>query len=182
YYTIEGMKLTPNHVQVELRTVEERGRHFIPHVVEPSFGADRLFYTVLHNAYREKEGRVVMEIPIDLAPIQLGVLPLVSKDGLPEKAKEIHRNLMARGFTCLYDETGSIGRRYVRLDEMGVPIAITVDYETLKDETVTLRDRASWKQVRTKLVGFEDGLRDYLYRGKDFQDLGSPVIQGMEEE
>jgi glycyl-tRNA synthetase len=99
----------------------------------------------------------------------------LSKDGLPEKAMEIRRMLVEEGFIAEYDETGSIGRRYARADEVGVQLGITVDYDTLKDDTVTVRDRDSWKQVRCPLSQLRELLRKY-FRGKiDFGGLGKAI-------
>ena len=162
YHEVEGYRILPEHVNFKLREVKETGRKFIPHVVEPSFGAERLLYVILEQAYSVREGRVVLRIPRDLAPVQAVVLPLVSKDGLPEKAIEIQRMLVKESLDVEYDDSGAIGRRYARADEAGTPVAITVDYQTLKDNTVTLRDRDSWKQVRVSISHLPQLLRNYL--------------------
>jgi len=107
-----------------------------------------------------------------LAPVQVGVYPLVSKDGLPEKAKEVFQMLVSKGFTAEYDESGSIGRRYARADEAGTPLGVTIDYDTLKDDAVTIRDRDSWKQVRTEIKQLPELLRAYFRFEKNFEDLG----------
>ncbi|MBC7129979.1 glycine--tRNA ligase, partial [Candidatus Bathyarchaeota archaeon] len=155
--------------------VKESGKRFIPHVVEPSFGSDRLFYVTLEHAYRKKEDRIVMSFPRDVAPIQIGVYPLVSKDGLPEKAIEVKDLLIREGFSVEYDEAGSIGRRYARADEAGIPLGITIDYETLKDDTVTIRDRDTWRQVRNRIDALPELLHKYFRRKIEFEDLGKPV-------
>jgi glycyl-tRNA synthetase len=172
---VDKYKLLPEHVSICHEKVVERGRHFIPHVVEPSFGCDRLLYVALEYAYGMKEDRVVLSFPRDIAPIQLGVYPLVSKDGLEEKARKVHAWLLQEGFTIEYDEAGSIGRRYARADEAGVPIGLTVDYDTLQNETVTLRDRDSWKQVRAPLKGLPALLNSYFRKKIGFEDLGTPT-------
>ena len=174
FYMVEGFKILPKHVQIIHRKIVEKGRRFIPHVIEPSFGSDRLVYVVLEYAYTVKDGRVILRLPRDLAPIQVAVLPLVSRDGLPERAKEIHRMLIDEGFLAEYDESGFIGRRYARFDEVGTPICITVDYQTLKDNTVTLRDRDTWRQVRAEIRSLPRLLWDYFRFKMDFDDLGSP--------
>ncbi|MEM0313390.1 MAG: His/Gly/Thr/Pro-type tRNA ligase C-terminal domain-containing protein, partial [Candidatus Bathyarchaeia archaeon] len=104
-----------------------------------------------------------------------GVYPLVSKDGLPEKAQQLKQMLINEGFTVEYDEAGSIGRRYARADETGIPLGITIDYETLKDDTVTLRDRDTWKQVRNRIDALPDLLHKYFRMKINFSDLGKPV-------
>jgi glycyl-tRNA synthetase len=172
YYMLGKHKILPDHVDIVRQKVVERGRRFVPHVVEPSFGSDRLFFVALEYAYRVKEDRVVLSFPRDLAPIQVGVYPLMSKDGLSEKALEVHRTLVGNGFVSKYDDTGSIGRRYARADEIGVQLGITVDYDTFVDDTVTIRDRDSWKQVRSQIEDLGELLYRY-FRGKiDFEQLG----------
>jgi glycyl-tRNA synthetase len=148
------------------------GRKFIPHVVEPSFGSDRLVYVAVEYAYQAKKDRAVLSLPRDLAPVHAGVYPLVSKDGLPEKANEVFQMLIKKGFMIEYDESGSIGRRYARADEAGTPLGITIDYDTLKDETVTIRDRDSWKQVRTEIKQLSELLYAYFHFEKNFEDMG----------
>jgi glycyl-tRNA synthetase len=172
YYMAETYKLLPEHVNVSSQKAVSRGKHFIPHVVEPSFGCDRLFYVALEYAYTLKDDRVVMGFPRTIAPTQLGVYPLMSKDGLMEKAEEIRRLLTAESFTVEFDEAGSIGRRYARADEAGIPLGITIDYDTLKDATVTIRDRDSWKQVRAKINDLPSILHSYFQGKTNIDDLG----------
>ena len=124
--------------------------------------------------------RVVLNIPIDIAPIQVSVFPLMAKDGLDEKAQSVCEMLRRARYDVDYDESGTIGRRYARADEVGVPIAITIDYDTLKDETVTLRDRVSWKQVRTPVASLVDKLGAYFERSSSFSALGVPMADNTE--
>ena len=148
------------------------GRRFLPHVVEPSFGLDRLVYVALEYAYTQKKKRTLLSLSRELAPIQMGVFPLVSKDGLPEKAEEVYQTLIQEGFTADLDESGSIGRRYARADEIGTLLGVTIDYQTLEDGTVTIRDRDTWRQVRSEIANLPELFHDY-FRGKiDFKDLG----------
>lgn len=175
YYMLGKYKVLPEHIEIERQRVVERGRRFIPHVVEPSFGSDRLVYVALECAYRVKDDRAILNFPRDVAPIQVGVYPLVSKDGLPEKALVLNRKLYDEGFVAEYDEAGSIGRRYARADEIGIPLGITVDYETLSDNTVTIRDRDSWKQVRSPIEDLPELLRRYFRWKINFEDLGKPL-------
>ncbi|MEM3010242.1 MAG: glycine--tRNA ligase [Candidatus Bathyarchaeia archaeon] len=177
FYMLESFKILPEHVAFMKENIEETGRRFIPHVVEPSFGSDRLVYVALEFAYKRKEDRTLLSFPRDLSPIQLGVFPLVSRDGLPEKAKEVYRLLLDEGFTVEYDESGSIGRRYARADEIGIPLGITIDYQTLKDNTVTIRDRDSWQQVRSIIEKLPQLLHKYFLSKLNFQDLGQPVLK-----
>jgi glycyl-tRNA synthetase len=131
---------------------EAKKEWIVPYVIEPSVGVDRCFLTVLIDAFEEEvkpngETRVVLHLHPKLAPIQVGVFPLVKKDGMPERARKIHEDLRRR-FRSTYDEGGTVGRRYSRLDEVGTPFCVTVDSQTLVDETVTLRHRDSMRQDR----------------------------------
>lgn len=175
YFMVENYKVLPEHVNITCQKTISRGKRFIPHVVEPSFGSDRLFYVALEYAYNVKDDRVVMSFPRTIAPIQLGVYPLVSKDGIAEKATEVRKLLVEAGFTVEFDEAGSIGRRYARADEAGIPLGITIDYDTLKDETVTIRDRDSWKQVRAKINDLPPVLHNYFQGKTNIDDLGKPT-------
>jgi glycyl-tRNA synthetase len=174
YFMLSKHKILPEHVEVKHEKILERGRRFIPHVVEPTFGSDRLLYVTFEYAYRVKDDRTILGFPRDIAPVQLGVYPLVSKDGLPQRTSELHKLLLDEGFVAEYDEAGSIGRRYARADEVGIPLGITVDYETLSNGTVTIRDRDSWKQVRTSIQDLPELLRNYFRWRINFDDLGKP--------
>jgi glycyl-tRNA synthetase len=132
---------------------------FIPHVIEPSAGADRATLAFLCEAYTEDKvpdehgnprERVLLKLHPRLAPIKAAVFPLVKKDGMPEVAQKIYRDLK-KHFNVYYDEKGAVGRRYARQDEIGTPICITVDGQSLTDGTVTFRDRDSLKQWRVKV-------------------------------
>jgi glycyl-tRNA synthetase len=127
------------------------GERYVPHVIEPAAGADRAFLAFMVDAYDEDEiegeKRTVLRLHPQLAPVKVAVLPLVRKDGQPELAAEIYRDLRER-VQAEYDEGGAIGRRYRRQDEIGTPWAVTVDHQSLVDRTVTLRDRDSLAQVR----------------------------------
>jgi glycyl-tRNA synthetase len=133
----------------------ETKEHYIPWVIEPAGGIDRMALTFLIDAYEEqpleKETRVVLHLHPRLAPITVGVFPLVKKDGMPEKAHELEAELRDLGLATFYDEKAAIGRRYRRQDEIGTPWCVTIDGDTLKDDVVTVRDRDSMKQVRLAL-------------------------------
>ncbi len=175
YIIVEGYKVTKDQVEVCMQKTTVRGKRYIPHVVEPSFGCDRLFYVALEYAYRQKDDRVVLSFPRSIAPIQIGVYPLMGKDGMDTKAKEVQRLLACEGFMTDYDESGSIGRRYARADEAGVQLGITIDYDTLTDGTVTIRDRDSWQQVRTPINNLPKLLHEYFEYKINFNDLGSLI-------
>ena len=137
-------------------------KRYIPYIIETSAGADRVTLAVLANAYREEEvegeTRVVLSIKPSLAPLKTGVFPLVKKDGMPERATQIHEDLRARGIPSFYDESGAIGRRYRRQDEAGTPFGITVDGETMENGTVTVRERDTMQQTRVS----QDEVARYL--------------------
>ena len=173
---IDGYIVPVEALKVIEREEKITGRRFIPHVVEPSFGVERLVYVVLEYSYRERDGRVVLSIPRRIAPIQAVVLPLNESDeDLRRVAKELYDLLKRRGFTVIYDDSGSIGRRYARADEIGIPAAFTVDYQTLEDDTVTLRDRDTWKQVRLKKSEAPLALWRFIYEGAKLEELGKPL-------
>lgn len=179
FYVAGKFKILPEHVKFDWTEVKESGRRFIPEVIEPSFGAERLLYAVLEYAYTQVKDRVVLNIPVDIAPIQVSVFPLMAKDGLDEKARSVSEMLRRAKFDVEYDESGTIGRRYARADEIGVPIAVTIDYDTLKDDTVTLRDRVTWKQVRAPVASLVDGLSKYLAKSCTFSGLGVPTSDSV---
>jgi glycyl-tRNA synthetase len=140
---------------------QESGESYVPHVVEPAAGVDRSLLAFMVDAYEteEVEGRkrTVLRLHPRLAPVKVAVLPLVSKVGMPEKARALYEELRRR-LPAEYDEGGSIGRRYRRQDEIGTPWGITVDGQTMEDDTVTLRDRDSLEQVRVPIEGLGDEL------------------------
>jgi len=175
FFMVENYEIKLDQVEISQQKMIVRGTRFIPHVVEPSFGSDRLFYVALEYAYGVKEDRVVMSFPRAIAPIQVGVYPLMCKDGLDAKAVQVQRLLAKEGFMVELDETGSIGRRYARADEAGVQLGVTIDYDTLKDETVTIRDRDSWLQVRTVIKDLPELLHCYFLGKINFADLGTPI-------
>ena len=144
---------------------EERKERFVPHVIEPSAGADRATLAFLCEAYTEDEvggeARTVLKFHARIAPIKAAVFPLVKRDGMPEKAEAIYRELR-KHFNVFYDEKGAIGRRYRRQDEAGTPFCITVDSQTSGDDTVTVRDRDSCRQWRVPAAGITRALQDLL--------------------
>lgn len=151
--------------------IEERKEKIIPHVVEPSFGVDRTIWCLLEHCYRkgggaEKRDWEWFDFPAYIAPYDSAVLPLMKKDKLDEKAKEVAKLLRENGFDVIYDETGSIGKRYARADEIGIVYSITIDYDTLKNEDVTVRFRNDGKQTREKIASLPGRLRAFLGENK----------------
>jgi glycyl-tRNA synthetase len=165
----EKIKLDKNTLSLKKETVA--GKKIIPHVIEPSFGIDRIIFCILETSYKEKKGRRYLSLRGDLAPIQAAVFPLVSKKGLPQKAREVLKALKMKGMTVTYDEDASIGRRYARVDEIGVPYAVTVDFQTLTDDSVTLRERDSTKQRRVAISGLSETLINLLSGEERFERL-----------
>ena len=144
----------------------ELNESYTPYVIETSIGVDRMFLSVLCSSYEEQEleggdKRVVLHLPAALAPVKCAVLPLVKKDGLPEKAREIVDDLKF-DFTTHYEEKDAIGRRYRRQDAIGTPFCITVDHQTLEDNTVTLRERDSMKQTRVAIADLHKLIHDQV--------------------
>ncbi|WP_227353160.1 glycine--tRNA ligase [Haladaptatus salinisoli] len=155
--------------------VTEAGEHITPHVVEPSIGIDRVLYTVLAHAYEtdevDDETRTRLALEPELAPTTVGVFPLMDKDGMGETARDIAADLRAHGLDVTYDDSGNIGRRYRRQDEVGTPFCVTVDYESLDDDAVTLRERDSTEQVRVAIADLPDILADLRSGDRAFADL-----------
>ncbi len=142
---------------------EEKKEHVFPWVIEPSFGVDRMILALLAEAYSEKNGKKILKISPSIAPFLVAVFPLVNKGEMGERALEIFRKLK-KEISALYDEKGSIGRRYARVDEIGVPFAVTVDGQTLEDDTVTIRDRDTTEQERVKENEIITYLKKFLTR------------------
>lgn len=161
----------------------EINRSYTPHVVETSAGLDRLFLAVLSAFLRVEElsdgsTRLLLAVPPLLAPVHVGVFPLVRKDSLPEKAREIFGELSLE-FRCFYEEKDSIGRRYRRHDAIGTPYCITVDYQTLKDHTVTIRDRNTMEQWRVTVKELAKELGALLSWSKWLRELRDRIEQSI---
>jgi glycyl-tRNA synthetase len=134
----------------------ELNQNYVPFVVETSVGLDRMFLAVLSASHKNEvledgSERTVLSIPPALAPYKVAIMPLTKKDGLPEKARDIIDGLKF-DFLCQYDEKDSIGKRYRRQDAIGTPFSVTVDHETLENNTVTIRDRDTMEQVRVNIA------------------------------
>ena len=156
------------HAKFSGRKIEyfdpESNESYTPYVIETSIGVDRMFLSIMCHSYEEEklengETRVVLKLPAALAPTKLAVMPLVKKDGLPEKAREIMDSLKFH-FNCKYDEKDSIGKRYRRQDAVGTPYCITIDHDSLKDDCVTLRDRDTMEQQRVKIADLRGLIED----------------------
>lgn len=208
--TVEGEELTVSSDAVDFaeETVKVSGENVVPHVIEPSYGIDRIFYGIMEHAYDEEnvaqkvaesglkgaeesekeseagkgegeaegeeENRLVMHFTSAVAPVQVAVLPLLTRKELADPAKDIIAKLREKTLLVNYDDSGTIGRRYRRNDEIGTPYCVTVDYDTLKDGTVTIRDRDSMRQIRAPIQGIENTLYELIYRGRAFESAGKP--------
>ncbi len=139
----------------------EDEKKFIPHVFEISMGLDRLMYCIMENSLSKRDKKPLLKLPRYIVPLDFVVLPLVKKDGIDKKAKEIYE-MLKMSFDTTYDEKGSIGKRYVLYDQLGVPLAITVDYESLKKNDCTLRDRDTTKQKRFKIEDLPKVIKSFL--------------------
>jgi len=152
----------------------------MPHVFELSMGVDRLFYCLLEHCFRDKDEKDAagnwklgtakewewFDFPPAIAPYHAAVFPLMCRDGLDAKAEEVAQALMEGGLDVAYRDTGSIGRRYARADEIGIPYALTIDYDTLKDGTLTIRYRNDGKQERIKITECGAKIRECMRTGK----------------
>jgi glycyl-tRNA synthetase len=190
----EQVDIPPDMYEVQHVTETIHGENIVPHVIEPSFGIDRIIYAVLEHAFREEdvkakedvqgedntqgedEGRIVLGLKSEVAPVQAAVLPLLTREELIRPAREIESALKKKGVMAAYDDSGTIGRRYRRNDEIGTPYSITVDYDTLEDGTITIRDRDSMKQVRSPIDTIADIVYDLIYGHTRFEDAGTPIV------
>ncbi len=149
--------------------VDLPGEEVRPHVIEPSYGIDRMCYAVLEQSYYEEivdgEERRVLRLPPLVAPVQVAVFPLMNRDGLDTIAAQLTHRLHEHHILAEYDDSGAIGRRYRRQDEIGTPFCITIDYDTREDQTVTIRDRDTMKQMRVPIDHVPDMISD-LIEGK----------------
>ncbi len=157
--SIDGTKYLVPEDAYDIRKSRKKisGEDFVPHVIEPSYGLDRILYAVMEHAYLEDQAdgetyRVFRFRP-SVAPVKVAVFPLMPKDGMDDMARKIYSDLASGGINAQYDDSGSIGRRYARMDEIGTPYCITVDYQSLEDETVTIRYRDSRQQERVPVKG-----------------------------
>lgn len=184
---VDGEALTvPNDiVEFAEETVKISGENIIPHVIEPSYGIDRILYSTMEHAFAqekvagkedsEDESRIVMRLRKEVAPVQVAILPLLTREELINPSRNIEASIRQKGLLVSYDDSGTIGRRYRRNDEIGTPYSVTIDYDTLEDNTVTIRDRDSMKQVRAPVEGIADLLYELIYMEKDFKSAGKAL-------
>lgn len=156
--------------EVVMRKEKVSGRKLVPHVIEPSYGVDRILYAVLDHSYAKKDDYAVLRLKGIVAPIKAGVFPLMPKDGLDSIALELCEELTSNGIAAYYDDSGSIGRRYARMDEVGTLCCLTVDFESKNDGAVTLRDRDTSEQVRISRSKAIQAV-SALVSGSSFEDV-----------
>ncbi|KYK20991.1 hypothetical protein AYK21_01185 [Thermoplasmatales archaeon SG8-52-2] len=157
----------PENCYEIVETKEKKfGEKFVPHVIEPSFGIDRILYCIIEHGYSEEkkkgEDYKILKFKPLISPIKVGVLPLTSDESLVKIANELDNKLRDAGLFTYYDEGGSIGRRYARMDEVGTPFCITIDHDSIKDNTVTIRDRDTTKQIRIKIKDIASFLKEKI--------------------
>lgn len=165
YRTDYDLKQHQEHSRTNLEYIDqEANRRYVPHVIEPAAGLTRGMLVILCEAYQYDESRASPEwlkIKPSLAPIKVGIFPLVNKDGMPEVAENLYKDLRKR-YICQYDAKQSIGKRYARMDEAGTPFCVTIDGDTLKDQTVTIRNRDTAQQERVALSQVQTYLAEKL--------------------
>lgn len=154
----------------DLSYVKDDGKKIIPHIWEISIGFDRTFYAVLEHALKQDGERTTLSLKPNLAPLTCGIFPLLkNKPELVDKAREVYK-MLKECYPCMYDEAGSIGKRYARLDEVGVPYCITIDFDSLQNDDATLRERDTGAQKRIKIKELKDTLYE-LITGKPFSEV-----------
>lgn len=165
--TVDGQPVDLDTTYYEVVRVKEKvnGVRVIPHVIEPSHGLDRILYSCLEHAYSEKEdGYITLRLRPAVAPIKVGVFPLMAKDGMDMVAQALDKALREEGVATYYDDSGSIGRRYARMDEAGTPWCVTIDYDTLEKGDVTVRDRDTLEQLRMSADDVVPWIKEQLKR------------------
>ncbi len=151
---------------------QETGKRITAHIWEISAGVDRTLYAVLEHSLKEGKEGLYFSLNPKLAPFDCAIFPLVNKEGIPELAQEIKEELQSAWFEVFYDSSGTVGRRYARADEIGIPFDITVDFDSLKNKDVTLRDRDSTKQIRVKIKDLKSTLNALISENKQLSDFG----------
>jgi len=165
---LDGEKIEVPKDCYEIIELEEKvtGEKFVPHVIEPSFGIDRILYFLLEHNYKDvkknEEEYRILTFSTKMAPIKVGVFPLINDQNLIAIAEKIDYNLRNNGISTYYDTGGTIGRRYARMDEIGTPFCITVDHDSLSDSMVTIRYRDTTKQKREKISEIVEILKNEI--------------------
>lgn len=162
----ENISIPSDCYEIVEKTEKQVGEKYVPHVIEPSYGIDRVLYFILEHNFNEitKNGEEyrILQLQIKVAPIKVGIFPLVNDDRLVTLSKEIDDKLRKAGIATKFDDGGTIGRRYARMDEIGTPFCITIDHQSLEDSTVTIRDRDTTKQKRTDIADLISYFKEIL--------------------
>lgn len=158
----KDLELLPEHISFENIEEEVNGEKIIPHVIEPSFGIDRILYCTLLHSFKDNGEKEYFKFKKEIAPMQISVFPLQNKEKMPKISAEITEKLREEGYTVDYNSSGSIGKRYAKSDEIGIPIAITVDFESMEDESVTVRDRDTEKQARIPIKELNEYINNFF--------------------
>jgi len=164
--TVDSKKIKIPKDCYEIVEKEEKmtGEKFIPHVIEPSYGIDRILYCILEHSYKEtiKKGEEyrLLKLKSTVAPVKVGVFPLVNDERLVKIAKDVDKKLRSQDISTYYDDGGTIGRRYARMDEIGTPFCVTIDHDSIKNSDATIRDRDSTKQDRIKIEKISDYIKE----------------------
>jgi len=162
-----GVSLTAE--RIEGNKLIER---FYPYVVEPSFGLERIFLCVLENCMQEYKSRIILKLPYEIAPYSAVIAPLVNKDHIVKYAHSLYRELKEEGFDVVFDDTEYIGKIYAKYDEIGVPFCITIDYQSINDDTLTVRNRDDWRQIRIPRKLLKETLMKLLRKQIKFEEAG----------
>ncbi|MDV0447872.1 hypothetical protein MsAg5_17890 [Methanosarcinaceae archaeon Ag5] len=189
---VETFQVPKEIVAFGEETVKVSGKTIVPHVIEPSYGIDRITYCVMEHAFDEEDVgaaaatdgddedadamRTVMRFKNEIAPYQVAVHPLMGKPILTAPAKDLFSQIVDAGIMADYDESGTIGKRYRRNDEIGIPFSVTVDFEIQENGTVTIRDRDSMKQIRVPAKGLVPVLKDLIRQKKTLEESG-PIVE-----
>jgi len=181
-YDLKGHSLKSKaNLFAEKINEEKKLIKFYPYVVEPSFGLERIFLCVLDKALTQKNNRLILKLPYKIVPYQTVVAPLVKKDNLPEFAYKVYELLKKENIDAYYDDSEYIGKVYAKADEIGVPFCITIDYQSLQDNSVTIRNRDDWSQIRVSLNNLVNILRKLLNKEVKFEECGKILMPRLEE-
>jgi len=175
YRADHDLKGHMNHSGSDLRYSEEGGKKIIPHIWEISAGVDRTMFAILDSSMKEGKDGWYFALPSLIAPYHCAVLPLVNKERMPEFAVRVEKLLKSKWFDVFYDYSGSIGRRYARANEIGIPYCLTIDGDSIRNQDVTLRERDSGKQVRVKVLDLSDVLRKLVFGEVEFDKVGEII-------
>ncbi len=175
YRTDYDLKGHMEHSGTNLEYIYEDGKRVIPHIWEISAGVDRTMFAILDNCLRKGKEGLYLSLPALIAPYNCAIFPLVNRDGMPELAREVEKMLKEDWFDVFYDSGGSVGRRYARADEIGIPFCLTIDGESLKQKDVTIRNRDNQKQIRVKINELKQVLRRLINSEVEFEKSGKLV-------